>query len=50
MNAKQNLILLLACLATLIALGEPSLAEKNADPVAIHQAADQRFLKTFLAQ
>ena len=27
---KQNLILLLACLATRIALAEPSLAEKNA--------------------
>jgi len=27
---KRNLIVLLACLATQIALGEPSLAEKNA--------------------
>jgi hypothetical protein len=27
---KPNLILLLACLATHIAMGEPSLAEKNA--------------------
>ena len=30
MNMKRNLILLLACLATQLALGEPSLAEKNA--------------------
>ncbi len=30
MNIKRNLLLLLACLATHIALGEPSLAEKNA--------------------
>lgn len=30
MNIKLNLILLFACLATQIALGEPSLAEKNA--------------------
>jgi hypothetical protein len=30
MNLKRNLILLLGCLATQIALGEPSLAEKNA--------------------
>ena len=30
MNMKRNLIVLLACLATQIALGEPSLAEKNA--------------------
>jgi metallo-beta-lactamase class B len=30
MNVKRNLILLLACLATQIAMGEPSLAEKNA--------------------
>ena len=30
MNLKQNFILLLACLATQITLGEPSLAEKNA--------------------
>lgn len=30
MCMKQSLILLLACLATQIALGEPSLAEKNA--------------------
>lgn len=30
MNMKQNLILLLACLATQLVLGEPSLAEKNA--------------------
>ena len=30
LNLKQNLIVLLACLATQIALGEPSLAEKNA--------------------
>ena len=30
MNMKRNLILLLVCLATQIALGEPSLAEKNA--------------------
>ena len=29
MNMKQNLILLFACLATRIALAEPSLAEKN---------------------
>jgi hypothetical protein len=29
-DMKQNLILPLACLATQIALGEPSLAEKNA--------------------
>ena len=29
MNSKRNLILLLACLATQVALGEPSLAEKN---------------------
>ena len=27
---KQNLILLLACLATQVAMGEPSLAETNA--------------------
>ena len=30
MNMKQNLIVLLACLATQVALGEPSLAEKDA--------------------
>jgi metallo-beta-lactamase class B len=30
MSVKRNLILLLACLATQIALSEPSLAEKNA--------------------
>jgi metallo-beta-lactamase class B len=30
MNVKRNLTLLLACLATSLALGEPSLAEKNA--------------------
>ncbi len=30
MNMKQNLIVLLACLATQIAMGKPSLAEKNA--------------------
>jgi hypothetical protein len=30
LNVKQNVILLLACLATHIAMGEPSLAEKNA--------------------
>jgi len=30
MNMKRNLILLLACIATQIALAEPSLAEKNA--------------------
>ncbi len=30
MNMKRNLIVLLACLASQIALGEPSLAEKNA--------------------
>lgn len=30
MSMKLNLILLLACLATQIALAEPSLAEKNA--------------------
>jgi hypothetical protein len=29
MNVKRNLILLLACLASQIAIGEPSLAEKN---------------------
>ena len=30
MNMKRNLILLLTCIATQIAMGEPSLAEKNA--------------------
>ena len=30
LNMKLNLILLFACLATQIVLGEPSLAEKNA--------------------
>ncbi|NOS69336.1 MAG: hypothetical protein HOP33_05325 [Verrucomicrobia bacterium] len=30
MNVKRNLVVLLACLATQIALGQPSLAEKNA--------------------
>ena len=30
LNMKRNLVVLLACLATRIALGEPPLAEKNA--------------------
>jgi len=30
MNVKQDSIVLLSCLATQIAMGEPSLAEKNA--------------------
>ncbi len=48
MSMKQNSILLLACLATQIALGKPSLAEKNAaENAAIKKEWESWKVQTF---